>query len=331
MPLKGAPIDRRSLLAGGAAVGVTASLPVAAQLVPPKFERFPIWPAAAPGGVSVSFAQVETPRSTDGPAWNSNVSHIVTPSLTVLKPERPNGGAILLIPGGGYSRIAIGHEGYPVASLFAAAGYCCYILLYRMPADGWEAGPDAPLQDAQRAVRTIRSRARVDGFDPGRIGVIGFSAGGHLAARLISESRPAYASLDDVDAQPFTVAGAGLLYPVILTEGPAAHMRSRTELLGPSPSPERIASYAGNAKVSAATPPTFIAHALDDKGVPADNSLAMLASLRAAGVKAELHLFERGGHGFGISLPADAPIPWPSLFLRWARRHLLSARRTSSS
>lgn len=319
-------VDRRSLLAGGAALSVATAFPAAAEALPDRFTRFPIWPAQAPGGEGVTVTQIETLRSPGGEPWNTDVSHIATPSLTMIRPARPNGGALLIIPGGGYSRIAIGHEGYPTAKHFAAAGYCCFILLYRMPADGWAAGPDAPLQDAQRAVRVIRSRATSDGFDPARIGVIGFSAGGHLAARLSSEPIATYRFSDDIDTQPLTLMAAALLYPVILTDGPAAHLRSRNELLGATPTPDRIAAFAGNAKVAATTPPTFLAHALDDRGVPVDNSLAMLASLRGARVRSEAHFFERGGHGFGVTLPADGPIPWPDLFTRWARKHALAPR-----
>lgn len=322
------PVDRRTLLVGSVAATALTS-PALAQSrmpghfpLPQGFERFPIWPGKAPGGANVTVQEIETLRRPDSGPDDGVFSHVVTPTLTLLRPARPNGAAILLIPGGGYTRVAIGHEGYTVARRFAQAGYACFSLLYRLPADGWAAGAQAPLQDAQRALRLVRALAPRERYDADRVGVMGFSAGGHLAAWLTSRMpQDSYAPVDATDREPIRAATAAYIYPVIQMEGPHVHLGSRTQLLGPTPSAEQMRALSLDQNVSADTPPVFLAHALDDPAVPVDNSLAMLAALRARKIPVECHLFETGGHGFGLVTPPAAPAPWPDLFLSFARRH----------
>lgn len=317
-------IDRRTLISGAIAGAALAPSLAHAQAIPlpPGFVRFPIWPGKAPGGDHVTVTEAETLRRPDGGPHDSLFTHVTTPTLTLVRPAQPNGAAILLIPGGGYSRVAIGHEGYSIARRFADAGYACYSLLYRLPADGWAAGPQAPLQDAQRALRLVRALARREHYDANRVGVIGFSAGGHLAAWLTSRTpEQTYTPIDASDREPIKAAIAAYMYPVIQMEGAFVHQGSRTQLLGPTPSSETMRAYSLDQNVSAQTPPIFMAHALDDAAVPPENSLAMLAALRAKGVPVEAHLFENGGHGFGLIAPPAAPAPWPDLFLNFAKRH----------
>ncbi|MBZ9646482.1 alpha/beta hydrolase [Sphingobium sp. 3R8] len=324
------PIDRRTLIAGAMASAGLAS-PALGQTVktgpfplPAGFERFPIWPDRAPGGDTVQVQEVETLRQPDSGPDDGVFAHVVTPTLTLLRPENPNGAAILLIPGGGYSRVAIGHEGYDVARRFAEAGYACFSLLYRLPGDGWAAGAEAPLQDAQRALRLVRALSVRERFEANRVGVMGFSAGGHLAAWLTSRAPvESYKPVDSADREPIKAAVAAYLYPVIQMEGPFVHQGSRTQLLGADPSPARMRAYSLDQDVSADTPPVFLAHAIDDPAVPVENSLAMLAALRARKIAAECHLFENGGHGFGLAASPAAPAPWPDLFLDFAKRHII--------
>ncbi|HUD94794.1 alpha/beta hydrolase [Sphingobium sp.] len=322
-------LDRRELMttavasAGTLLTGAFAPAALAQSFpLPQGFERFPIWPGKAPGAENVHVQEVETLRRPDSGPDDGVFAHIVTPTLTMLRPARPNGAAMLFIPGGGYLRVAIGHEGYSLARRFAQAGYVCFVLLYRLPGDGWAAGPEAPLQDAQRALRLVRSLAPRERFDANRIGVMGFSAGGHLAAWLTSRmAAETYKPIDAADREPIKAALAAYIYPVIQMEGPFAHAGSRTQLLGATPSPERMRAYSLDQDVSAQTPPVFLAHALDDKAVPPENSLSMLAALRAKAIPAECHLFENGGHGFGLVPEPAAPAHWPDLFLSFAKRH----------
>jgi acetyl esterase/lipase len=247
--------------------------------------------------------------------------HVAQPTLTHIRPAKPNGAALLMMPGGGYVRVAVGLEGYAIARRFADAGYHCFVLVYRLPADGWAAGPDAPLQDAQRAMRLIRGSAARDGFDAGRVGVIGFSAGGHLAGRLATVEQSSYTPIDAADAAPFVPQVAGLLYPVMQMAGPFTHKGSRDQMFGASADPARLAAYSVEQHVTPRTPPTFLAAAADDHVVPVENSIGMFAALRAAGVATEMHLFEKGGHGFGLKTPDGRPSPWPDLLLHWAETH----------
>lgn len=321
-------IDRRALLAGTLASATIAG-PALGQVMktgpfplPQGFVRFPIWPGQAPGGEQVTVQEVETLRRPDSGPDDGVFAHVVTPTLTLLRPARPNGAAIMLIPGGGYGRVAIGHEGYRVARRLAEAGYACFSLLYRLPGDGWAAGAEAPLQDAQRALRLVRALAPREGYAADRVGVIGFSAGGHLAAWLTSRMPvESYRAVDAADREPIRAAVAAYLYPVIQMEGPFVHRGSRAQLLGPAPTAERMRAYSLDQDVSAETPPVFLAHAIDDPAVPVENSLAMLAALRARRIPVESHLFENGGHGFGLVAPPAAPAPWPDLFLQFAKRH----------
>jgi acetyl esterase/lipase len=180
-------IDRRSLLASAAGLAAAASLRAATD-APVAGTSFPLWPGAVPGGAGLSVRDESIKRSPTGSDDDIAWPHVATPTLTVSRAARPNGAAILLVPGGAYTRVALQRGGSGIARRFAALGITTFDLLYRLPHDGWAAGPDAPLQDAQRALRLIRARAGEWGIDPKRVAVLGFSAGGHLAARLGSRA-----------------------------------------------------------------------------------------------------------------------------------------------
>ena len=196
------------------------------------------------------------------------------------------------------------------------------MLTYRLPAEGWANRSLVPLQDAQRAMRLIRSRAADLGIDPARVGVLGFSAGGHLAADLATAfDERAYAPVDEADRLSARPAFAGLIYPVTTLE-PGTHGGSRDNLLGPNASPALIAARSPVLHVSAATPPSFVVAAFDDGTVPIPNSLDWIAACRTAKTSVEAHLLAEGGHGFGFHLPRDNPgARWPDLFAAWLRKH----------
>lgn len=310
-------------LAAAAATPLTAlAMTPVSQIAPPDpTETIRLWPQGAPGGERVTVTPVVTERSTD-PAFHDRFARYTTdPILTVLRPERPNGASLLLIPGGGYKWAVVDKEGLDCARVFAAAGVTCFVLRYRLPGDGWAAGPDAPLQDAQRALRLVRARATADGLDPARVAVLGASAGGHLAGMLTARTDEVYAAVDAADAVSMRPDLSILLYPVATMNGPFVHAGSRKELLGETPSAEAIERYSLERMDWTGRPPVFLLHAMDDEAVPVENSLSLLPVIRAAGVPVEAHLFQEGGHGFGIRPIADKPAAvWPELVLRWAQR-----------
>ncbi|MFE8583540.1 alpha/beta hydrolase [Sphingomonas sp. NCPPB 2930] len=312
------PLDRRTLIAAGLSLVATPRLAAAA----PAPRRFPIWPGSPPGMPSPAVADAFVQRSPNGPADDIAWPHVATPMLTVCPAARPTGAAVLLIPGGGYARVAVGREPSPVARWFAAQGVTAFDLLYRLPHDGWAAGPDAPLQDAQRALRVIRARAGEWGIDPTNIAAMGFSAGGHLAARLAARSAlVTYGPIDVMDAQPTTLLTVGLLFPVITMTQPFAHAQSKRELLGRDAGAGRAARYSAERDLPADMPPTFLGHAADDPVVPVANSIAMFQAVHALPRPAELHIVETGGHGPRLIAPDGTPHPWLARFATFAHRH----------
>ncbi|MEZ6024030.1 MAG: alpha/beta hydrolase, partial [Hyphomonadaceae bacterium] len=249
-------------------------------------------------------------------------AHDVTrPILSRFDARGGDGAALLIIPGGGYSWVVIDKEGFEGARWFSRRGLTVYVLRHRLPHQGWAAGADTPLQDAQRAMRVIRARAAQDGIDPQRVAVMGFSAGGHVAGSLATRfAAPVYDAADAADAQSARPDAAALMYPVATMREAHAHPGSRRNLLGETPSEARIAAYSLETAPPADTPATFLMHAADDPSVPVENSLGLFAALRAAGVPSEMHIFERGGHGFGLrGLDGNTAHQWPDLFLAWAR------------
>jgi acetyl esterase/lipase len=288
---------------------------------PDPEETIRLWPNGAPGGEGVSVTPVVPERSTD-PAFHDRYAQYTTdPIMTVFRPEQPNGSAMLLTPGGGYRWVVVDKEGFDVARVFAASGTTCFVLRNRLPGDGWAAGPDAPLQDVQRALRLIRSRAAEYGVRPDRVALLGASAGGHLAGLASARTDPVYAPTDAADAEGFRPDLSVLMYPVATMTDPYVHAGSRGFLLGPSPTPEQIAAYSLERMNWSGAAPVFLVHAIDDESVPVENSLQLLSALKAAKVRAEAHLFQEGGHGFGVRLIQGKPAQaWPELVRAWAAR-----------
>jgi acetyl esterase/lipase len=318
-------MDRRTVLGLGAAAltGLAAraeSMKADGTLSSDPTETVPLWPGTPPGGENVHLTTKIVERSNDTDVFHDRyVTDIGTPLLTVFRPDKPDGSALLLAPGGGYIRVVVDKEGVEAARRFNAAGVTVFILRYRLPGEGWARAADVPLQDAQRAMRLIRGGAAHFGIEANRVGVMGFSAGGHVAASLATrQNETVYRPVDEADRLDARPDFAGLMYPVI-TMGEGAHPGSRSKLLGADPTAEKIAAYSCEKHVAAKMPPSFICLAADDDVVPPkENGLAMFDALRAKKVLAELHVFQQGGHGFGIRLARGEPASaWPDLFLHW--------------
>ncbi|MFD1258459.1 alpha/beta hydrolase [Mucilaginibacter terrae] len=232
---------------------------------------------------------------------NSRASKVSNPVLIPFVPEKgkANGAAIVICPGGGYSFLSMENEGYAIARKFNEIGVTAFILKYRLPSDSIMVDKTiGPLQDAQRAIQLIRQRAQEWGVDAGKVGIIGFSAGGHLASTALTHfDKAVIDNKDNINLRPdFGV----LLYPVVnLAE--LAHKGSKDNLLGKSPSQEMIDLYSNEKQVTSNTPPTFLVHAEDDKTVPVMNSVVFYQAMVKAGVKGELHTYQAGGHGFGLN------------------------------
>lgn len=326
-------IDRRTLIGGVAAAGLAsgaraqtapprAAAPARALALPDPTETIDLWPGPPPGAPATLPVEIVTERSTD-PAFNDRtVRGIARPRMAVFRPARPNGAAVLITPGGGYSWVVVDKEGYELARLLSARGITAFVLFYRLPHEGWAAGPDAPLADAQRAMRLIRHRAQGFGIDPARVCAMGFSAGGHVCADLLTRfAARVYDPVDAADALSARPDAAAPIYPVVSMTAPVAHAGSRRNLIGEGADAAREAAHSPHRTVPADAPPCFLLHAEDDAAVPVENTLLLRAALRARGVATETHLFPDGGHGFGLRLARGKSVEgWPALFLAWAAR-----------
>jgi acetyl esterase/lipase len=299
----------RLLLLAGFVLVIAAAAASAQPPASPAPQVVPIWPEGVPGAVASP-----TPETTDA----GIVANVHVPTLTVYPApdEKATGTAVVVCPGGGYTRLAVDKEGVAVARWLNGLGVTAFVLRYRLK----EYGHPAPLRDVLRALRLVRSDAAKWKVDPARIGVLGFSAGGHLASSAATlfdapEGRTG-APLDAVSARPdFAV----LVYPVISLKPPYYHSGSRVSLLGENPSAELVDHMSTDLQVTPRTPPTFLVHGGTDKSVAPENSVLFYSALRRAGVPAELHLYQEGPHGFGLN-PGFGPISdWPARCAEWLK------------
>lgn len=298
------------LIAGLMCAGAMAATPPATAA-----QTIDLWPAGVPAGSG------RAPRGDERIGQSGTgvgaVSNIGRARIEIVRPAHPDGSAVLIIGGGGLFRIEIGHESVPTAQWLAALGVTPVILYYRLPADGW--APVAPFQDAQRAMRILRARSAGLGIDPKRIGVIGFSSGGDvagiIAARFAHDFYPPADAADRLSSRPDF---AGLVYPVTSLQPPYDTTRTYRELARQA---DARAAYTVQLHVTSDTPPVFIAHAADDPIVNVGSSLSLFGALRQEHVPAELHVFENGGHGWGLGSLGSRVGNWPALFAGWAAGH----------
>ncbi len=267
--------------------------------LPQDGQILPLWPGGAPG------AQGTEDR--DIPTITVYLPRTTTPGMT----------AVIVCPGGSYVNLAMNHEGRQVASYLNSLGMIAFVLKYRL---GPRYHHPIEIGDAQRAIRTLRAKAAEWSIAPDRIGIMGFSAGGHLAVTASTHfdaGQPdAPDALDRPSSRPdFSVLG----YPVVSLSEPWTHQGSKKNLLGDNPDPTLARSLSGENAVTPQTPPTFIFQTNADTTVPAENSIAYFLALRKAGVKAEMHIFENGPHGVGLAMNDNALGEWPHLLTNWLR------------
>ncbi len=239
--------------------------------------------------------------------------------------EKATRTAVIICPGGGYWGLAIEHEGAQVAKWLNSLGITAFVLKYRLP-DGaiMQDKTIGPMQDGQRAIRIVRSHAKEWGINPDKIGIMGFSAGGHLASTLSTHfNEKVYESSDSTSARPdFSL----LIYPVISMDSTITHWGSRVNLLGSKPSPELLKHFSNELQVNAQTPPAFLALSIDDDAVPVQNSISYALALQKFKIPCELHLYQSGGHGYGMGMTANTESTWPEACRKWLESRGFLAR-----
>lgn len=275
-------------------------LSVATMLSAQNTFELPLWPAGAPNSNGLT--------GTEEDLEGGRVANVITPSITVYKADKPNGVAIIMCPGGGYARLAMNHEGHDMAPWLNAQGITYIVLKYRMPNGHYE----VPLSDAEQAIRLVRQHAKEWNIRPDRIGIMGASAGGHLAASLATlyssnETRP-----------DFQV----LFYPVISMVPGVTHGGSRQNLLGNNPSQELEDKYTLEKQVNAHTPQSFIMLSADDGAVPPANGIHYFEALLQHQVPATLHVYPTGGHGWGFRDAFTYKRQWTGELEKWLREGL---------
>lgn len=294
---------------------LSATLLLATSAMAQKPETVDLWPKnQIPNAIPNEAVQEKSELGKDGIL---RISDVKVPTLAVFLPpkDKATGAAILVIPGGGYSLLAYGHEGEEMAKWFNEHGMAAFVLKHRLPDDRTQTNKhEVPLADAMQAMKLIRQNAAKWNVNADRLGVIGFSAGGHLASTLSTHYHRGAAASEE--AKPnFAI----LMYPVV-TFGAKAHGGSREKLIGKTPSAEQIAYYSNELQVDGKTPPTFLVHAQDDKGVPVENSIDYYLALTKANVPAEMHIYPKGGHGYALRVQGKGSIEnWPAACEGWLK------------
>lgn len=278
-----------------------------------------IWPDGIPDSI-IDDSYTEKATLTNG--IPSRYEKVTDPTISVFLPPagKATGTAVLICPGGGYGVLAFDHEGFAIARWLNDNGIAGIILKYRLPSDMiMKNKSTGPLQDAQEAMRIIRRNASDWKIDPDKIGVIGFSAGGHLASTLSTHySEKVYDYRDNTSARPdFSL----LIYPVISFDGSITHAGSKRNLIGANPSYDITRHFSNELQITTETPPAFLVHSADDKTVPFKNSLVYSEGLQRNNIPVEMHIFQKGGHGYGLSINNGTQSSWPELCIKWLKEN----------
>lgn len=307
-------IARRNLLQNLAALTAIGAVQLAGAMpaMAEQLEEIPLWPGKPPGRGGVTGPEK---LGSEGAGFGA-LSNISAPRMRVYRPAKANGAAVVVCGGGGYFRIQLWKESTPIARWLQQRGFTVFELLYRLPNDGWDAS--APFMDAQRAMRIVRTRSAGFGIDPKQIGIMGFSAGGHLAGfTALQSQRALYAGSDKYERASARPDFSVLLFPVVSLRKPYDSTRTRREIIGEKPSAEAENAWSLDTYANADAPPTIIFASADDKTAPPGHSIMLFERLNAAGASAELHLFRDGGHGWGLGKPEQVLSQWPDMFVKW--------------
>jgi len=316
-------LKRRNFLVGAAVAATavqTATAAAAASVTVPastdattaaaNLEVINLWPGSPPGGAGPSDSESLTRRGA--------LTQISLPRMIVHHPDKPTGTAMLMCSGGGYAKVDIVNESTPAAIYFASRGITAIELVYRVPQEGWSI--HAPFLDGIRAMKILHANAARLKIDPTRLGVMGFSAGGHLAGMIATgAAQDLYVPTDDIDNASAKAAFATLLYPVVTMMAPFDQTMSRLKICGKQPAQDLREEFSVEKHVSKDTPPTFIAHAVDDPIVPVDHSLMLFQALRTYKVDTEIHIYQSGGHGWGMGKSRPQVRSWAQLVETWLR------------
>lgn len=310
-------IGRRPFLASAASLAAFSVLPEAKAVE--IIETMPLWPSSPPGGGGPTGPVHITPKGA--------LDHVSSPYMQIYRPKNPNGAAVLVAGGGGLKHIEMKQEAIPAALWLAAHGITAFVLVYRLPREGWVDGPLVALQDAQRAVRLIRAKAGQYGVEANRVGVLGFSAGGYLLGLTADwfdfRSYPPVDSVDFLSARP---DNAALIYPVITLQPPYQHTSTRIQMIGHHPTSEMSVEWSVQSHVRANCPPVFLVQAKDDPVSNPANTLIMADACQHEEVPVELHQLASGGHGFGMGVSGTPTAEWPLWYAAWlAQRRMIRA------
>ncbi|TLU98910.1 alpha/beta hydrolase [Dyadobacter luticola] len=294
---------------------IALSLSPLLQPVMAQTETINLWPEGKVPNSKTNTIQEKSETDAQGIL---RISGVTVPTLAayIAPKEKATGAAVVICPGGGYGILAASHEGSDFAKWFNERGITAFVLKYRLPSDKtMEHQHEVPLMDAMQAMKLVRQNAKKWNVDVSKIGIMGFSAGGHLAATLSTHFNMGPKASEE--AKPnFSI----LIYPVISLLPELAHAGSRDNLLGPEKSEELIKYYSNELQVTDKTPPAFLVHATDDNGVPVENSIAYYLALKKVKVPVEMHLYPKGGHGYGMRTEGKGSLGgWPAAMEGWLK------------